>query len=156
MACTYNYNFDPCLNPHLFLTSLPSPVNHHQPDSKSDTQEVDSDHQEVDFVSGFKTESNISDRLSENCADSEEIESFHPPSSSSNQRCTCFTYVQLITQAITSSPNKQLSTRGIYDYITKTYPQYKMEDTIWQVSVLIPEVSYSSSSSHHPNSSFFL
>ena len=44
-----------------------------------------------------------------------------------------FSYAQLIVQAITSAPDKQLTLSGIYAYITKNYPFYRTADKGWQV-----------------------
>lgn len=45
-----------------------------------------------------------------------------------------FSYAQLIVQAITSAPDKQLTLSGIYSYITKNYPYYRTAEKGWQVS----------------------
>ncbi len=45
-----------------------------------------------------------------------------------------YSYAQLIVQAITSAPDKQLTLSGIYAYITKNYPYYRTADKGWQVS----------------------
>lgn len=45
-----------------------------------------------------------------------------------------FSYAQLIVQAVTSAPDKQLTLAGIYAYITKNYPYYRTADKGWQVS----------------------
>ena len=45
-----------------------------------------------------------------------------------------FSYAQLIVQAITSSPDRQLTLAGIYAYITKFYPFYRNVEKGWQVS----------------------
>mgnify|MGYP000591463212 FL=1 len=47
-----------------------------------------------------------------------------------------FSYAQLIVQAITLAPDKQLTLSGIYAYITKNYPYYRNADKGWQVSNL--------------------
>lgn len=44
-----------------------------------------------------------------------------------------FSYAQLIVQAISSAPDKQLTLSGIYAYITKNYPYYRTADKGWQV-----------------------
>ncbi len=46
-----------------------------------------------------------------------------------------FSYAQLIVQAISQAPDKQLTLSGIYSYITKNYPYYRTADKGWQVSV---------------------
>lgn len=45
-----------------------------------------------------------------------------------------YSYAQLIVQAITSAPDKQLTLSGIYSYITKNYPYYRTAEKGWQVS----------------------
>ena len=47
-----------------------------------------------------------------------------------------YSYAQLIVQAITSAPDRQLTLSGIYAYITKNYPFYRTADKGWQVSLL--------------------
>ena len=44
-----------------------------------------------------------------------------------------YSYAQLIVQAITSQPDKQLTLSGIYSFITKNYPYYRSADKGWQV-----------------------
>ena len=51
-----------------------------------------------------------------------------------------FSYAQLIIQAIASSPAKQLTLSGIYDYIMKSYPFYRKVDKGWQVEMMMPRV----------------
>ncbi|XP_013399209.1 forkhead box protein K2 isoform X2 [Lingula anatina] len=46
-----------------------------------------------------------------------------------------YSYAQLIVQAITSAPDKQLTLSGIYAYITKNYPYYRTADKGWQNSI---------------------
>lgn len=44
-----------------------------------------------------------------------------------------YSYAQLIVQAITLAPDKQLTLNGIYTHITKNYPYYRTADKGWQV-----------------------
>ena len=44
-----------------------------------------------------------------------------------------YSYAQLIVQAITSAPDKQLTLSGIYSFITRNYPYYRTADKGWQV-----------------------
>lgn len=46
-----------------------------------------------------------------------------------------FSYAQLIVQAISSAPDKQLTLNEIYSYITKHYPFYRTADRGWQNSI---------------------
>lgn len=46
-----------------------------------------------------------------------------------------YSYAQLIVQAITSAPDRQLTLSGIYTYITKNYPYYRNADKGWQNSI---------------------
>ncbi|MEQ2210823.1 Forkhead box protein K2, partial [Xenoophorus captivus] len=43
-----------------------------------------------------------------------------------------YSYAQLIVQAITMAPDKQLTLNGIYTHITKNYPYYRTADKGWQ------------------------
>jgi|SRR6218665_3486077 len=45
-----------------------------------------------------------------------------------------YSYAQLIVQAITSHPDRQLTLSGIYAYISRNYPYYRASDKGWQVS----------------------
>lgn len=46
-----------------------------------------------------------------------------------------YSYAQLIVQAITMAPDRQLTLNGIYTHITKNYPYYRTADKGWQVSL---------------------
>lgn len=49
-----------------------------------------------------------------------------------------YSYAQLIVQAITLAPEKQLTLNGIYNHITKNYPYYRTADKGWQVRLRPP------------------
>uniref|UniRef100_A0A673FX78 Forkhead box protein K2 n=1 Tax=Sinocyclocheilus rhinocerous TaxID=307959 RepID=A0A673FX78_9TELE len=46
-----------------------------------------------------------------------------------------YSYAQLIVQAVTMAPDKQLTLNGIYTHITKNYPYYRTADKGWQNSI---------------------
>uniref|UniRef100_G3PR02 Forkhead box K2 n=1 Tax=Gasterosteus aculeatus TaxID=69293 RepID=G3PR02_GASAC len=46
-----------------------------------------------------------------------------------------YSYAQLIVQAITMAPDKQLTLNEIYTHITKNYPYYRTVDKGWQNSI---------------------
>ncbi|KAG7316958.1 hypothetical protein KOW79_019256 [Hemibagrus wyckioides] len=46
-----------------------------------------------------------------------------------------YSYAQLIVQAISSAPERQLTLSGIYAHITKHYPYYRTADKGWQNSI---------------------
>lgn len=52
---------------------------------------------------------------------------------SSKEEKPPYSYAQLIVQAISSVPDRQLTLSGIYSYITKNYPFYRTADRSWQV-----------------------
>lgn len=51
-----------------------------------------------------------------------------------------YSYAQLIVQAISSAPDKQLTLSGIYAHITKHYPYYRTADKGWQVGSFCLEI----------------
>lgn len=55
-----------------------------------------------------------------------------------------YSYAQLIVQAISSAPDKQLTLSGIYAHITKHYPYYRTADKGWQVGAVEPAPGWSS------------
>ena len=63
----------------------------------------------------------------------------HSPGSTGDGSSGCsrskppFSYAQLIVQAIASNPDHQLTLSGIYAYISRTYPYYRINDKGWQV-----------------------
>ncbi|KAK3532474.1 hypothetical protein QTP86_018554 [Hemibagrus guttatus] len=67
-----------------------------------------------------------------------------------------YSYAQLIVQAISSAPERQLTLSGIYAHITKHYPYYRTADKGWQVSsdvhINIPRVTLSLSLSSNSTS----
>lgn len=59
-----------------------------------------------------------------------------------------YSYAQLIVQAVTSAPDKQLTLSGIYAYITKHYPYYRTADKGWQVSCASCIIKMKASNKH--------
>ncbi|XP_045116983.1 forkhead box protein K2-like isoform X2 [Portunus trituberculatus] len=59
----------------------------------------------------------------------------HSPPGSKDDSKPPYSYAQLIVQAISSAPDKQLTLSGIYSYITKHYPYYRTADKGWQNSI---------------------
>ncbi|KFM67604.1 Forkhead box protein K2, partial [Stegodyphus mimosarum] len=57
------------------------------------------------------------------------------PASARDDQKPPFSYAQLIVQAISSAPDKQLTLNEIYSYITKHYPFYRTADRGWQNSI---------------------
>jgi len=51
-----------------------------------------------------------------------------------------FSYAQLIVQAIASNPDHQLTLSGIYAYISRLYPYYRINDKGWQVCLLFSDM----------------
>ncbi|VDN09570.1 unnamed protein product [Dibothriocephalus latus] len=46
-----------------------------------------------------------------------------------------FSFAQLIAQALMSQPSRRLTLAGIYNFISQTYPYYRLYDKGWQNSV---------------------
>ena len=46
-----------------------------------------------------------------------------------------FSYTQLIVKALSQSADKQLTLSGIYDYIIKKYPYFRIADKRWQNAI---------------------
>ncbi|XP_069991615.1 forkhead box protein K2 isoform X15 [Penaeus vannamei] len=59
----------------------------------------------------------------------------HSPPGAKDDSKPPYSYAQLIVQAISSAPDKQLTLSGIYSYITKHYPYYRTADKGWQNSI---------------------
>ena len=57
--------------------------------------------------------------------------------SGSNRAKPPFSYAQLIVQAIASNSDHQLTLSGIYAYISRLYPYYRINDKGWQVNLLL-------------------
>ena len=55
--------------------------------------------------------------------------------SSNDESKPPYSYAQLIVQAITSAPDRQLTLSGIYTYITKNYAYYRSAEKGWQNSI---------------------
>lgn len=47
-----------------------------------------------------------------------------------------YSYAQLIVQALLSSADHKQTLSGIYEFISKNYPFYKIEDKGWKVCYL--------------------
>ena len=60
------------------------------------------------------------------------VEETTPPETGSHIKPP-YSYVQLIVQAISSSPDRQLTLSDIYAYICKHYPFYRASNKGWQV-----------------------
>lgn len=92
-------------------------------------------HSQATNMSAYEQKNPISYHLSQH-----EMSST-PPSSSSSTRHNSedgkppYSYAQLIVQAISAAPDKQLTLNGIYSYITRNYPYYKTADKGWQNSI---------------------
>jgi len=57
------------------------------------------------------------------------------PRSATRPNKPSLSYVQMIQEAINSSPNRQMSLAGIYRYISDTWPYYDMASNSWQNTV---------------------
>ncbi|XP_055926855.1 forkhead box protein K1-like isoform X1 [Argiope bruennichi] len=65
----------------------------------------------------------------------ETVVTTEPISNARDDQKPPFSYAQLIVQAISSAPDKQLTLNEIYSYITKHYPFYRTADRGWQNSI---------------------
>lgn len=88
----------------------------------------------------------ISDELSDPPPDAltiKEEEELSPPGSADGPTSGSarikppFSYAQLIVQAIASNADHQLTLSGIYAYISRLYPYYRINDKGWQVCLLL-------------------
>lgn len=68
------------------------------------------------------------------------VEETKPPETFSHIKPP-YSYVQLIVQAISSSPDKQLTLSDIYAYISRHYPFYRASNKGWQVWNIVCYIS---------------
>ena len=61
-----------------------------------------------------------------------------------------YSYAQLIVQALLSAADHKQTLSGIYEFISRNYPFYKIEDKGWKVCIsVVIIVNYFMISSHH-------
>jgi forkhead box protein K2 len=80
------------------------------------------------YVSNVPSSSNNNQIAANECVGNSQADSDEPKPP--------YSYAQLIVQAISTAPDKQLTLSGIYSYITKNYAYYRNAEKGWQVTKL--------------------